>query len=145
MAIGFLVLLCSVPVACFAGLGGKAASVSDDQSRLQASVKVTSRGLYQVHELRTPSGNVVREFVSPSGNVFGVAWTGRRIPDYSQLLGSYADHITKAAQSRRDHRAPLTISEPEFVFSSFGHMRFYSGRAYIPGLMPSGVSPQEVK
>jgi hypothetical protein len=127
----------------YAVLGGKVDSVAADQARMKASVKVTSNGRFQVHELRN-DGNVVREFVAQDGTIFGVAWQGQSM-QYSQLLGSYTDRITKAAQSRRDHRAPLHIDEPGFVFSAFGHMRFYSGRAYIPSMVPAGVLAEEIR
>lgn len=143
--LGALIVVLWFSSAAFAVLGGKTASVAADQSHMKASRKVTSNGRFQIHELRTDGGNVVREFVSPDGNVFGVAWTERQVPEYSQLLGSYTDQITKAAQSRRNHRAPLVIEQPGFVFSAFGHMRFYSGHAYIPGLMPAGVKPEEIQ
>jgi hypothetical protein len=126
-------------------LGGKVDSVAADQAKMKAKLSVTSNGRYQVHELQADGGNVVREFVSPEGDVFGVAWKGPIMPQYSQLLGSYSDRITKAAQGRRNHRAPLVINDPEFVFSAFGHMRFYAGRAYIPALVPAGVNAEEIR
>jgi hypothetical protein len=129
----------------YAVLGGKAATVTADQAQMKASLKVTSNGRFEVHELQAGSGNVVREFVSPGGQVFGVAWTGHFMPQYSQMLGSYADVITKTAQTRRNHRAPLAINEPGFVFSAFGHMKYYSGRAYIPSMVPAGVLAEEIK
>jgi hypothetical protein len=144
-AMGVLIVVLGFSSATFAVLGGKVASVATDQSRMKASLKVTSNRLFQVHELQTDAGNVVREYVSPDGTVFGIAWTGRQMPDYSQLLGSYTDAINKAAQSRKDHRAPLTIQQPGFVFSAFGHMRFFTGRAYIPGLVPAGVTAEEIR
>lgn len=144
-AVGALIIVLGFSSTAFAVLGGKVASVAADQSHMKASLKVTSNGLFQVHELQTDGGNVVREFVSPDGNVFGVAWTGHQMPEYSQLLGSYMDFINKAAQSRNNHRAPLVIQQPGFVFSAFGHMRFYSGHAYIPGMVPAGVTPEEIR
>lgn len=131
--------------AAFGVLGGKVASVAADQAHMKASVQVTQNARYQVHELKTDSGNVVREYVSPGGDVFGVAWTGHQVPDYSQLLGSYTEQLNKAAQARKNHRAPLQIDEPGFVFFAFGHMRFYSGRAYVPSLVPAGVLPKEIQ
>jgi Protein of unknown function (DUF2844) len=144
-ALGVVIVMFGASGAAHAVLGGKADSVAADQSQMKASRKVTSNARFQVHELQADSGNVVREFVSPDGNVFGVAWTGRSMPQYAQLLGSYTDRITKAAQSRRNHRAPLVIDEPGFVFSAFGHMRFYSGRAYVPSMLPAGVLPEEIR
>ena len=143
--VGALIVMLEISGAGFAMLGGIVASVAADQARMKASVQVTSNARYQVHELKNEGGNVVREYVSPSGNVFGVAWTGHQVPDYSQLLGSYTERITKAAQSRRNHHAPLSIQEPGFVFFAFGHMRFYSGQAYVPSLMPAGVLPKEIQ
>jgi hypothetical protein len=128
-----------------AALGGKVASVAADQKQMKASLKVSSNGRYEVHELQIAGGNVVREFVSPDGNVFGIAWTGSAVPQYSQLLGGYTDRINEAAQSRRYHRAPLAINEPGFVFSAMGHMRYYAGRAYIPSLIPAGVQVEEIR
>lgn len=144
-AMAVLIVVLGLSSTSFAVLGGKLASVAADQSHMRASLKVTSNGLYQIHELQTDGGNVVREYVSPDGNVFGVAWTGHQMPEYSQLLGSYTDLINKAAQSRSNHRAPLVIQQPGFVFSTFGHMRFYEGHAYIPGQVPAGVTPEEIR
>jgi len=143
--LGAVIVMLGLSGPCFAVLGGKVASVSVDQSHLKASRRVTSNGRFQVHELQTDSNNVVREFVSPDGNVFGVTWTTQFVPQYSQLLGSYSDRLNKAAQTRRHHRAPLNINEPGFVFSSFGHIRYFSGRAYIPSMVPAGVLAEEIR
>jgi len=143
--LGVVIVMFGFSGAANAVLGGKVDSVAADQVQMKASLKVSSTGRFEVHELRTSGGNVVREFVSPEGNVFAVAWTGHAVPQYSQLLGSFAQKITAAAQARHNHRAPLVINEPGFVFSAFGHMRFYSGRAYIPSLVPAGVQVEEIR
>jgi hypothetical protein len=127
-----------------ARLGGDVTSVEADRQQMKANLARTSNGRYEVHELQV-GGSVVREFVSPDGNVFGVAWKGSVKPQYSQLLGSYTNEISKAAESRQNHRAPLVIHQPTFVFSSYGHMRFYVGCAYIPSLLPPGVLPEEIQ
>lgn len=135
-----------LPSRASAALGGKVTSVEADRQQMNATLAVTSNGRYEVHELQAGGGNVVREFVSPEGNVFGIAWKGSVIPQYLQLLGSsYTNEITKTGQSRRNHRAPLDIHEPDFVFSAFGHMRFYVGHAYIPSMVPAGVLPEEIQ
>jgi hypothetical protein len=128
-----------------AALGAAVTSVETDRQQMKATLAVTSNGRYEVHELQAGGNNVVREFVSPEGNVFGVAWQGTAMPQYLQLLGSYTEELTKAAKSRRNHRAPLVINEPGFVFSAFGHPRFYAGRAYIPSQVPTGVLPEEIR
>jgi hypothetical protein len=134
-----------LPSRASAVLGGNVSSVEADRQQMKANVAVTTTGRYEVHELQVAGGNLVREFVSPDGNVFGIAWKGTVMPQYSQLLGSYTKELAKAAASRRNHRAPLAIHEPGFEFSAYGHMRFYAGRAYIPSLLPAGVLPQEIQ
>jgi len=142
---GFALGLLFLPSRASATLGSDVTSVEADRQQMRATLALTSNGLYEVHELRTGRGDVVREFVSPEGNVFGVAWKGSVKPQYTQLLGSYTNEITKASELRQNHRAPLVIHQPDFVFSSFGHMRFYAGHAYIPSLLPAGVRPEEIQ
>jgi hypothetical protein len=90
---------------------------------------------------------VVREYVSPAGKVFGVAWQGPRIPDLRQLLGAYYAQYESAASAARSvrHRGPLLIQEPGLVVQSGGHMRAYNGLAYVPDLLPAGVRAEEIR
>jgi hypothetical protein len=97
-----------------------------------------------VHELKT-AGATVREFVSPAGMVFGVAWQGVAMPDLRQLLGTYFDQYVAAAASRHIHRAPLLIELPGLVVHSSGHMRAFAGQAYLPQNLPPGVSATDVQ
>ena len=55
-----------------------------------ANAVTASRANYQIQEL-TSVATVVREFFTPSGIVFAVAWSGLVHADLSALLGSYAD------------------------------------------------------
>jgi len=88
---------------------------------------------------------VVREYVSPSGTVFAVAWQGAAKPDLKQLLGSHYDEVQQAVASRAAHRGPIVIHEPGLVFEMGGHMRAIAGRAYLPQLLPSGVQADAVR
>lgn len=143
---GVVIALLLLPSPASAVLGGNVTSVEADRQQMKATTAVTLNGRYEVHELQAGGGNVVREFVSPTGNVFGVVWKGSVRPQYLQLLGSsYTKEISKAAVSRRNHRAPLHIEEPDFVFSAFGHIRYHVGRAYVPSLIPAGVLPEEIQ
>ena len=126
-------------------LGGSADSVAADQARMKASRTISANPRYQIHELQAGEGNLVREYVSPEGKVFGVAWKSHFLPQLPQLLGSYADRLTAAARTRTNHRAPLQINQPDFVYSAFGHQGFYAGHAYIPAMLPAGVSAEEIK
>ena len=129
-------------------LGGDESSVAADVAQMKASISVTHRDLYSVHEMKIYSGTVVREYVSPGGRVFGVAWQGPFIPDLQQLLGTYFQQYSVAAQSgtnRHASRRFVNIQQPGLIVQASGHMRAYSGRAYDPGLLPQGVGVDVVR
>jgi|HubBroStandDraft_2_1064218.scaffolds.fasta_scaffold00280_8 hypothetical protein len=143
-----LVTTLGLPFSAFATLGGSLDSVQADQAHLKANIKTTEGGAYTVHELRTPTDIVVREYVSPGGRVFGIAWRGPFIPDMQQLLGSYFRQYVLAAKAERERhvgRAPLSIQQEGLVVQTGGHMRAYFGRAYDPELLPAGASPDDVR
>lgn len=136
------------PSPVFGSLGGDVTSVEADRAKMEATLQTTSRQLYTVHEMHTANNVTVREFVSPQGKVFGVAWQGSARPDMKQLLGAYFDQYTQAEQkqeAKRVGRAPLLIQEPGFVMQMSGHMRALTGRAYIPQLVPTGVRTEELR
>ncbi len=120
----------------------------DDQTKMQGTLRTTSNNSYNVHEIQAPSGIVVREYVSLSGNVFGVAWQGRTHPDLRQVLGAYYDQYVQAVQAQRAQRhghGPLLIQQPGLVLQMGGHMSSLTGRAYLPQGMPAGVRPEEIR
>ena len=107
-----------------------------------ALIQITDNTTYAVHEMRAASGTTVREFVSPTGTVFGVAWQGPVIPDLRQVLGTYFAAFIQAAQAARTKRGghgPLLIEDANFVVEQSGHQRAFSGRAFVPQLVPTGV------
>jgi hypothetical protein len=102
---------------------------------------------YTVHEIQAATGTVVREYVS-GGKVFAVAWQGPWPPDMRQLLGSYFDQYTQAAQSPssfRGGRGPRMIQQPGLVVQIGGHARSFAGRAYIPEMLPAGVLGEDIR
>lgn len=136
------------PSPVFATLGSDVTSVEADRAKMEATLQTTSKQLYTVHEMHTANNVTVREFVSPAGKVFGVAWEGTSRPDMKLLLGAYFDQYTQAAQKQeanRVRRGPLLIHEPGFVLQMTGHMRALTGRAYIPQLVPTGVRIEELR
>jgi hypothetical protein len=131
-----------------AALGGDVSTVEADRVNMKAEMKVTQAGAYAVHEMKAPGGTVVREFVSPAGRVFAVAWHGSSIPDMQQLLGAYFQQYSAAAQAgKAGHpgRRPLNIQLPGLIVQTGGHMRAYFGRAYVPGMLPGNVTADEIK
>ena len=136
------------PSTASATLGGDVTTVEGDRARMEATLRTTSKQLYTVHEIHAANNVIVREFVSSAGKVFGVAWEGPTRPDLRQVLGTYFDQFTKAAQeqkAQRAGRAPLVIQEPGFVLMMGGHARAFAGRAYVPGMVPAGVQLEELR
>jgi len=145
-AIPFLLFFVSLP--SFAVLGGDESSVAADTANMKATVKVTPGDAFAVHEIKASSRQVVREYVSPAGRVFGVAWEGSSIPDLQQLLGTYFQQYSAAAQAAKaghPGRRPLNIQLPGLVVQTSGHMRSLHGRAFDPSLLPQGVSSDAVR
>lgn len=138
-----------VPGVASATLGGDRASVDADVARVQgARMGTTAVGSYAVHELRSAPGTTVREFVSASGRVFGVAWQGPWMPDMRQLLGPHFEAYRAAAlaaQGRRRGRGPVVVETPELVVRTGGHAQAFSGQAYLPALVPEGVRPDSIR
>ncbi|HMA30622.1 MAG TPA: DUF2844 domain-containing protein [Casimicrobiaceae bacterium] len=143
-AVAALALLAVAPLAR-ATLGGTEATVELDQAQMHGVLKTKRGARFSVHELKADSRATVREYVAPSGVVFGVAWQGSSMPDLRQLLGPYFDQYLGAAATRRTRRAPVVVVAPGLVVESTGHMRSFAGRAYLPQSMPPGVSPEDVQ
>jgi hypothetical protein len=122
-------------------------SVQADQAHINASLRVTQSSKYTIHELHSPSGALIREYASPSGKVFAIAWQAPSFPDMKQLLGSHFEEFQQAAQAqnRRGGHGPLIVQLPGLVVELGGHMRAFSGRAYIPDQMPSDVRIEELR
>jgi Protein of unknown function (DUF2844) len=137
-----------IALPAFAGLGEVASSVRADQAQMQGSLRTTQTQAYAVHEIKTATGTVVREYVSTSGRVFAVAWQGPWPPDMRQILAGYFEQYHQAVQSQANSRAgrrPLLIEQPGLVVQSGGHMRSFAGRAYVPEMLPQGVNKEEIR
>ncbi len=130
----------------FAHLGGDASSVETDRQMFNAQLRSTALPLYQQHEMRTESGVLLREYETPSGTVFAVTWHGPLPPDLRQLFGNYYQRFQAAAptSARPGMHRQLAIATPDLVVQSIARMRAYQGMAYIPSLVPAGVSVTEL-
>lgn len=131
-----------------AALGESSTTVANDQVRMMATrVTHTSAG-YTVHEMTLPRGTVVREYVAPSGVVFGVAWQGPAMPNLQQLLGSYGTEANTSVKAFREAHAgigPVSVTTSDFVMNSAGHMGNYVGQAYLPAALPAGVTAHDIQ
>jgi hypothetical protein len=128
-----------------ASLGGIEATVEADRLAAKATIRTQPGARFTMHELRTPAGTTIREYVAPSGVVFGVAWHGPSMPDLRQLLGDHFQAYLDAMATRRTRRSPVTIELPGVVVQSSGRMRAFAGKAYLSTALPQGVTAQEIQ
>jgi hypothetical protein len=144
-----LLLALTVPATASAALGGSAATVEADRISMQgALMRIARTDAFALHEIRSASGTMIREYVSPSGTVFAVVWQGPWKPDLRQVLGEHFDRFQRAVQANRrarNSRGAIAIREPDLVVQMSGHQRSFFGRAYIPALVPLGVAPEAIR
>lgn len=141
---GFVMVILALPA--FAELGGNVTTVQTDQVRMKGTLKVTTGQGFAIHEITTPTGTAVREYVNAAGTVFGVAWQGPWKPDLRQLLGAYFDQYVQASQEDKKHgRSPLQVKSDSLVVHSGGHPRSFSGRAFLPQMLPPNVTADMIQ
>jgi hypothetical protein len=145
---GIAIIVFGLCLPGFAALGGDLSSVQADQAHMKASIKTTTASGYTVHEIKTEMGTIVHEFALADGRVFGVAWHGPSMPPMQQILGTYFQQYSAAVQAHHAAHVghgPLNIQEPGLVVQSSGHPRGYFGRAYVPEMLPQGVTPDQIR
>ena len=130
-----------------AALGGSVDSVESDRTAFAAVTHGETPGAaFTVHEFAY-NGTTVREYVSPQGMVFAIAWNGNRSPDLTTLLGSYANEYENARQNT-PHQPGVrhsSITSDNVVVQRWGQLHNLQGRAYAPALIPAGVTVNEIK
>lgn len=130
-----------------AALGETSESVEADQKAISAlRHRAAARSGYTVDEIDSGSA-LVREYISPSGIVFAVAWNGLVHPDLTQLLGRYTGEYQEALKRTAPKRGQrrLQVKTSRIIVEKWGHMRNLQGRAYVPELIPPRVSVDEIK
>jgi len=145
LGLGALLLAGEAPVPAKAALGDTVASVQADRVSMKGQLRTRSEPGYSVQEIAAANGVRVREFVSSSGVIFAVSWSGPALPDLRQALGSYfAQYRTSVAAQRasgqRSGHHHVEIRAPSLVVHAGGHMRQYFGLAYVPSLVPQNLS-----
>jgi uncharacterized protein DUF2844 len=127
-------------------LGQPVASVENDRASLRGELKVIPGEGFSIRQITTAEGTVVKEYVSPSGVVFGVSWRGPVFPDLSELLGTYFPQFQQGASIPHPFaRRHLLIHTHQLVAETGGHMRDLRGRAYVPALLPAEVSAASIE
>jgi hypothetical protein len=127
-----------------AALGDDVAEVAADQARMQASLQVWRKGNYAIHELASPSGTKVRQFVGDSGKVFAVSWSGGWRPNLRDIMGVHYDKFIAATRGNRVARGVARIELPGMVVVMGGHQRAFFGHVYLTDLVPAGFLPEDI-
>jgi hypothetical protein len=130
-----------------ATLGETEDSVASDEATLSTDRASTTAHIgYTVREIASDAVTV-REYVSPAGVIFAIAWNGLIHPDLTPLLGAYASEyeVSLRGAEHEPGRRRLHIEASRVVVEKWGHMRNLQGRAYIPALIPTGVTVHEIK
>ena len=131
--------------AAHAMLGGAAGTIQEDRMQLKATAPEASNKLnYTVHEMALPSGTTVREYIA-GDKIFAIAWRGPINPDLKQLMGPYFDTYAAEVHAHHNGHTHVAVVHPEFVMHASGHMRAYSGSAYIPAMLPEGVKASDIQ
>lgn len=113
-----------------------------------ASPSINSAATLQSYSLAEevhPDGSRIRRYLAANGQVFAISWKTMYKPDLSKLLGAsfpeYADAAHTAAQ-RGGIQRQFRLDGSDLVLQSAGHLHVFTGMAYKPSLMPSGVTAQ---
>jgi len=130
-----------------ATLGEPAESVARDRHALAGTQKATIKRVGYTVQTIALDATTVREYLNAAGVVFAIAWDGITHPDFDTILGSYASEYwnAKQARQRRHGQKRLKIQAQRVVVETWGHMRNLQGRAYLPALLPEGVTTDEIR
>lgn len=130
-----------------ATLGGDVASVNADATAMHGTIRALTDGPTSILEITVDNGVCVRELLDATGQVFAVTWSGPAPPDLAQLLGSYESQFTATLASLPvpGRQRAVHIGMPDLVVDMAGHLRAYSGRAYLPGRVPPGMATTAIR
>jgi len=129
-----------------AGLGEGVESVARDHAALRAhAMSIAPMQAYDVHEMTTAGDGRVREYLTRSGTVFAVTFSGPSMPDLRAVLGSHYGEYAAAANTRRTNHKVFAISAPGLVMQIIKLPRGISGSAHVPALLPAGVTARDLR
>ena len=134
--------LSAAALPAYAALGGSLSSAavgSTAGAQSKTTLRTDAGSNYTRHETTTAAGTLVRQFVSADGRVFAVAWSGPAKPDLRELLGTYFADFTDARDPTQRSHGQRRLENADLVVQSGGRMRAFSGRAYLPSKLPTGV------
>jgi hypothetical protein len=130
-----------------AALGGDAASIVADAAQIHGAIQSSTAAPVGTAIISADNGITVHEFLDSSGMVFAVRWSGPAVPDLQELLGRYFAPYTAvlATLPAAGRQRAIRVITADLVVLSAGHMRAYSGLAYLPQRIPPGVALESLR
>jgi hypothetical protein len=145
-------LCCLATQPAWATLGEGADSIHADQMRLAGTRRqaaVAQAVGVQVHTITQADGSTIRQYVSPAGRVFAVAWNTHYKPRLSDLLGrhfeAYALAGRRAMQQRPGVLHQARLQQGDLVVESSAHLNAHVGRAYLRSQLPAASSTDAIR
>lgn len=133
-------------ISAHARLGGTGPEIAAEAGALHARTETLQFADYSIRTL-TAEGLVVRQYLDSTGGIFAVAWNSVAAPDLQMLLGAYFPRYT-AMLAGLEHpglQRSLRMADAGFVVESSGHLRAYTGRAWLTAGVPSTVSLADIR
>jgi hypothetical protein len=141
---GLILSACALP--CFASLGHSPSDFGAPTAGRARALAAGGASSFSVNTSTLANGTTVREYVGAGGTVFAVSWDGPFLPDLKTLLGQHFDTLThESARRPKAGHSQLRIERPDVVIESTGHMRAYTGRAWVTGQLPAGFTPADIE
>lgn len=160
----YLIIL-ATPWSAMATLGGTRDTIATDATKLTSrnssgtqnrampairNITPADETRFQVRSFLTEDGTEVHEYISHMQLVFAVTWSGPSAPDLAQLLGdSYAAFDQQGEQQEKDPmysiRSSVNVDTDKLKIYSGGRSPNFHGRAYLPALLPPGVSMNDLR
>jgi hypothetical protein len=129
--------------AAHAELGGNFASVQSEVQRLNGTLRTIAMPSYDVHEIQMNGHVIERQYMNRAGQVFGISWKSKGSSNLQPMLGAYFSQYQALGPRRIDlHHAAL--STPDLVVEVGSFLQTFTGRAYVPNQVPSGVAVSEI-
>ena len=135
-------LLLAFPIFAQAELGGNLASITQEQKTFGSTLTTSPQSTYTIYIQSISPDLVIKEYVSNSGNIFGVSWRGSTLPDFQVILGNYYSNYLSAQQK---NPRSIFLQDDNLVLESGGIMGGYIGRAYLPKQVPVGIAPASIQ
>lgn len=137
-----IILTClAAPPGARAELGGDVASVRADAAQLNGVLQSLAAPPATGMSITIDNGISVHEFVDAGGLVFAVRWSGPAVPDLRVLLGRFFTAYTAglATLANPGRQRAIQVVSADLVVRTGGHLRAYTGLAYLRDRIPPGT------